>query len=85
MLLSQRPIICPIEQKRQMGPAMSEALALPPTAIDRPVSIARLHGEACFHCGAVSKTLHAAGHITLAGGTRVWPVVTCGCQAGASQ
>lgn len=49
------------------------------------MSIARLHGEACFHCGAVGKTLHAAGHITLVGGTRVWPVVTCGCRPGVSR
>ena len=60
---------------------MSEVPSLQPTPIQGPVSIARLHGEACFHCGAVTKTLHADGHITLVGQDRVWPVVTCGCHS----
>jgi hypothetical protein len=43
------------------------------------VSIARLHGEACWHCGAVTRSLAAAGEIVLADGPdREWPVVTCG-------
>ncbi|MGW1504203.1 hypothetical protein ACWCQW_37780 [Streptomyces mirabilis] len=45
------------------------------------MSIARLHAEACFYCGAVTKTLHAAGHVTLVGQDRVWPIVTCGCSS----
>ncbi|MCL6733269.1 hypothetical protein [Streptomyces neyagawaensis] len=44
------------------------------------MSIARQHGEACFHCGAVAKKLYADGCITLAGRDRVWPIVTCGCR-----
>ncbi|MBD0837153.1 hypothetical protein [Streptomyces sp. TRM68416] len=59
---------------------MSDALPLPPTVVDRHVSIARLHGEACFDCGAVNKTLRAAGHVMVRGSTRVWRIVTCGCR-----
>lgn len=62
-----------------MGSAMSEASPPQPASVQGPVSIARLHGEACFYCGAVTKTLHAAGHVTLNGADRVWPIVTCGC------
>lgn len=58
---------------------MLEAHLLAPTVIDKSVSIARLHGEACFDCGAVSKTLRAAGRVVLRGSARVWPIVTCGC------
>ncbi|MGW6774143.1 hypothetical protein ACWGBX_27495 [Streptomyces sp. NPDC055037] len=54
----------------------------PPTPVEGPVSIARPHGEACFHCGAVSKPLAPAGSITLVGTGRVWRIVTCGCDAG---
>jgi len=50
-----------------------------PLPFEQPVSIVRLHGLACFYCGAVARTLHAAGHITLPGQDRCWPVVTCGC------
>lgn len=42
------------------------------------VSIARLHAEACFHCGKVARHLVPDGSITLADG-ETWPVVTCGC------
>lgn len=43
------------------------------------VSIARLHGEACWHCGAVHTALEAAGTVAtvVEGGHRLWPVVTC--------
>lgn len=60
------------------------ATAPPDTApvIDRPVSIARLHGEACWFCGNVTKDLLPAGSITLLGGT-CWPIVTCGCSPAA--
>ncbi|MEW2250375.1 hypothetical protein AB0907_23900 [Streptomyces sp. NPDC006975] len=54
---------------------------LAPTVIDGRVSIARLHGEACFDCGAVNKTLRAAGHVVLRDSSRVWQIVTCGCRA----
>lgn len=60
---------------------MAEQSPGPPTLIERPVSIARLHGMACFHCGAVTRALHDAGHITLPGQPRPWPIVTCGCEA----
>lgn len=63
-----------------MGPGMPDALPLTPTVIDGRVSIARLHGEACFDCGAVAKNLRVAGHIVVRGSTRVWEIVTCGCR-----
>lgn len=63
-----------------MGTGMPNALPLTPTVIDGRVSIARLHGEACFDCGAVNKTLRATGHVMLRGSTRVWEIVTCGCR-----
>lgn len=53
---------------------MAEPLRVP---ISEHISIARLHGEACFRCGAVARTLYAAGHISLPGRDRVWPVVVC--------
>lgn len=59
---------------------MYDALDVAPTVITRRVSIVRLHGEACFDCGAVHKTLHSAGHVVLSGGTRVWEIFTCGCR-----
>lgn len=62
-----------------MGSGMSNAPLPPPTVVDPAVSIARLHGLACFHCGAVSRPLRAAGTVVVRGGTSVWPVVTCGC------
>ncbi|AUH40475.1 hypothetical protein [Streptomyces sp. CMB-StM0423] len=46
------------------------------------VSIVRLHGEACFHCGSVRRPLRPAGSVTVptpGGGTKAWRVVTCGC------
>ncbi|MHA4818300.1 hypothetical protein ACXZ65_28540 [Streptomyces aculeolatus] len=49
----------------------------------RDVSIVRLHGEACFYCGSVRRPLRPAGSVTVpkpdGGGTKAWPVVTCGC------
>jgi len=60
---------------------MPKALPLAPTIVDERVSIVRLHGEACFHCGAVTKTLRAAGHVVVRGGSRVWAIVTCGCRS----
>lgn len=59
---------------------MSDLLPLTPTVIDGSVSIVRLHGEACFDCGAVGKDLRAAGAVVLRGSTRVWQIVTCGCR-----
>ncbi|POX47713.1 hypothetical protein C3489_28955 [Streptomyces sp. Ru71] len=63
-----------------MGDAVPDT-QLAPTVIDGRLSIARLHGEACFDCGAVNKTLRAAGHVVLRGSDRVWQIVTCGCRA----
>lgn len=63
---------------------MPNALPLEQTVLDGPVSIVRLHGEACFDCGAVDKTLRAAGHVVVRGGTRVWQIVTCGCRSKAA-
>lgn len=63
---------------------MDQAPPQQPSLVDGPVSIVRLHGEACFYCGAVTKTLYAAGHVTLAGSDTVWPIVTCGCRGGAA-
>lgn len=61
---------------------MQGALPTVPIIIDGRVSLARLHGEACFDCGAVNKTLRAAGHVVIRGSTRVWQIVTCGCRGG---
>lgn len=63
-----------------MGAGMSTAPLPPPAVIDPAVSIARLHGEACFDCGAVVKDLRAAGAVVLCGSTHVWQIVTCGCR-----
>ncbi|EST24407.1 hypothetical protein [Streptomyces roseochromogenus] len=63
---------------------MPDTLSLAPTVIDGRVSIVRLHGEACFDCGAVNKTLREAGHVVVRGSTRVWQIVTCGCRSKAN-
>jgi len=59
---------------------MSDTSTTPPVRVDGPVSIARLHGRACWDCGAVAKDLTPAGTATLAGSDREWPIVTCGCR-----
>lgn len=56
---------------------MSEAA--PPRQVTGRVSIARLHGKACFCCGAVTRELAPAGAVVLPGRKRAWPIVTCGC------
>lgn len=61
---------------------MAKTAQAPPVTPD--VSIVRLHGEACWHCGAVYTKLHPAGEVQtrVAGEVRVWPIVTCrGCAA----
>lgn len=63
---------------------MPDTLPLAPTVIDGCVSIVRLHGETCFDCGAVSKTLRAAGHVAVRGSACVWQTVTCGCRSQAT-
>ncbi|MDO0934824.1 hypothetical protein QQY66_25260 [Streptomyces sp. DG2A-72] len=60
---------------------MSDVLLLAPTIIDGRVSIVRLHGEACFDCGAVNKTLRVGEHVVVRGSIRVWQVATCGCRS----
>jgi len=60
---------------------MPNALPPAPTVIDGRVSIVRLHGEACFECGAVNRALRAAGHVLVRSSTRVWEVFTCGCRS----
>ncbi|QOV38776.1 hypothetical protein IM697_10575 [Streptomyces ferrugineus] len=60
---------------------MPDALPPAPTVIDGRVSIVRLHGEACFDCGAVHEPLRAAGHVVVRGSTQVWQIVTCGCRS----
>ncbi|MFK0252537.1 hypothetical protein [Streptomyces sp. NPDC090445] len=42
------------------------------------VSIARLHGEACYDCGAVLGDLIPAGEVTHPDSGRVWPIRKCG-------
>ncbi|ARP69946.1 hypothetical protein LK07_09285 [Streptomyces pluripotens] len=59
---------------------MPDALPLAPLVVKERVSVVRLHGEACFYCGVVNKSLRAAGEVLVLGGTRVWQFVTCGCQ-----
>lgn len=44
-----------------------------------PVSIARLHGRACWYCGAVARGMKAVGRVQRSVGQRVWAVVSCGC------
>jgi hypothetical protein len=73
-------MICPSTENRQMGKAMADEQAVAPAPVDGPVSIARLHGLACFYCGSVTRTMYADGHIILVGNDTVWPIVTCGCR-----
>jgi hypothetical protein len=47
--------------------------------VDGPVSIARLHGRACWYCGAVARGLTAVGSVQRKAGSRVWTIVSCGC------
>ena len=60
---------------------MSTAPLPPPVVVDPSVSIARLHGEACWFCGAVAKVLRAAGTVVIRGTSHVWPIATCGCRS----
>lgn len=59
---------------------MGDTSIAPPVRVDGPVSIARLHGRACWDCGAVAKDLKPAGSVQVAGSDRVWGVVSCGCR-----
>jgi hypothetical protein len=47
-----------------------------PTVVCDDISISRLHGEACWHCGAVSGSLSFIGQVSTAAGAgalRLWP------------
>lgn len=68
-----------------MGTGMPHALPLTPMAVDSHVSIVRLHGEACFDCGAVNTPLRSAGQVVVLGCRRVWRIRTCGCQPRTTQ
>ncbi|SDO49686.1 hypothetical protein [Actinacidiphila guanduensis] len=51
-----------------------------PTLVCDDISISRLHGEACWHCGAVSGSLSFIGQVSTAAGAgtlRLRPVVGC--------
>ncbi|WP_189828887.1 hypothetical protein [Streptomyces subrutilus] len=39
--------------------------------------IARLHGEACWDCGAVGSPLVPAGDVTVRGSEATWPIKRC--------
>ncbi|WNI16600.1 hypothetical protein [Actinacidiphila sp. ITFR-21] len=60
---------------------MKEMQAAPPGTVfaGGDVSAARLHGEACWFCGAVTRGLATAGSVytRAAGEVRIWPVVAC--------
>jgi hypothetical protein len=62
-----------------MGKAMSEAAPAAGAPVGEQISIARLHGEACYDCGAVHGLLVPAGTVTtpVEGGEREWPIVAC--------
>lgn len=56
-----------------------------PVLVEGRVSIARLHGKACWHCGAVTRCFVPAGFVVLQGQTRQWQIVSCGCAPAAAQ
>lgn len=63
-----------------MGTGMPDAPPLAPQIVDSDVSIVRLHGMACFDCGAVSRPLRAVGEVVVRGRSHVWLIRTCGCR-----
>lgn len=50
-----------------------------PLQVAGPVSIARLHGRACWYCGAVAQRMTVVGRVQRAPSKKVWIVVSCGC------
>lgn len=55
---------------------------VPADTVDQP-PFARLHGLACWHCGAVTKALTPAGEVTLDDDDgKVWAVVACEAHEG---
>jgi hypothetical protein len=53
-----------------------------PILLNGTVSIARLHGRACWHCGAVARRLRPVGRVRRSGSAKVWTIYTCGCAVG---
>ncbi|WP_162688727.1 MULTISPECIES: hypothetical protein [unclassified Streptomyces] len=68
-----RPIICLTALNEQMGGAMADLVV----ADIADVSVARLHGHACWDCGAVDDELISAGEAIVAGFSVPWPIVKC--------
>lgn len=67
-------------ENQQMGLIMAELKAPPGVApAGDDVSPARLHGEACWSCGAVTKGLTTAGSVYTQAESeiRIWPIVAC--------
>lgn len=73
------PIICLATANRQMGTEMHRTQPPTLTLVGR-VSIARLHGRACFDCGAVQRKLTPVARVRLPDSARVWTIVACGCR-----
>ncbi|MEU9606137.1 hypothetical protein [Streptomyces sp. NPDC048057] len=59
------------------SPPIEPALVLTGT-----VSLARLHGAACWHCGAASRPMEPVGLVRFEADQRVWEVRSCGCRPG---
>lgn len=59
---------------------MSAPTPAPAAVVDQP-SFARLHGEACWHCGAVTRPLTPAGQVTIDDG-HAWTVMACTAHQG---
>lgn len=50
------------------------------------VSVVRLHGHACWDCGAVEAPLVPVGEAVVTGFTETWPIVKCApCVQGAQE
>ncbi|WP_406337393.1 hypothetical protein [Streptomyces sp. NBC_00649] len=56
---------------------MSDTMAETVTVSVDKVSIARLHGFACWDCGAVTRRLEPCETVSVAGTGRVWTVFRC--------
>nr|WSX51324.1 hypothetical protein OG409_21715 [Streptomyces sp. NBC_00974] len=52
-------------------------MADPVVADVADVSVERLHGQACWDCGAVEEELVSAGEAIVAGFSVRWPIVKC--------
>lgn len=59
-----------------MGQGMSASTPAPASVVDQP-SFVRLHGEACWFCGAVNGPFSCVGTVSLDDDIRAWPVVAC--------